>query len=79
MVLLAEINGVADAETVARKIVNAMLEPHRIGDKELVITFSIGISICPDDATDDEMMIKHADDAMYQAKDSGRNNYKLFA
>jgi diguanylate cyclase (GGDEF)-like protein/PAS domain S-box-containing protein len=79
MILLAEINGVADAETVARKIVNAMLEPHRIGDKELVITFSIGISICPDDATDDEMMIKHADDAMYQAKDSGRNNYKLFA
>jgi diguanylate cyclase (GGDEF)-like protein len=55
-----------------------MQEPHQIGDKELVITCSIGISICPDDATDDETMIRHADDAMYIAKDSGRNNFKLF-
>ncbi len=79
MILLDEVGDAADAETVARKIVSAMAEPHRIGDMELVITFSIGISICPDDAADDEMLIKHADDAMYLAKESGRNNYKFFA
>jgi diguanylate cyclase (GGDEF)-like protein/PAS domain S-box-containing protein len=79
LILLPEVSGPEDAETVACTIIKAMEEPHRIGDKELVITFSIGISICPDDATDDEMMIKHADDAMYLAKDSGRNNYKFFA
>jgi diguanylate cyclase (GGDEF)-like protein/PAS domain S-box-containing protein len=79
MILLAEISGAVDAETVARKIVNSMGEPHRIGDRELVITFSIGISISPDDATDDETLIKHADDAMYRAKESGRNTYKFFA
>jgi diguanylate cyclase (GGDEF)-like protein/PAS domain S-box-containing protein len=79
MILLEEIGGADDAEKVARKIVESMLEPHRIGKDELVVTFSIGISICPDDATDDEMMVKHADDAMYLAKASGRNNYKFFA
>lgn len=79
LVLLPEVGGRGDAETVARKIISAMAQPHRIGGNELVITFSIGISICPDDATDDETMIRHADDAMYIAKESGRNNYKFFA
>ena len=79
MILLAEIGGAEDAEMVARKIVAAMAEPHQIGNRALTITFSIGISVCPDDATDDEMMIKNADDAMYVAKESGRNNYKFFA
>ncbi len=79
MILLAEIGGAEDAEMVARKIVAAMAEPHQIGNRALTITFSIGISICPDDATDEETMIKNADDAMYVAKESGRNNYKFFA
>ncbi len=79
MILLPEVSGAEDAETVARKVIGAMVRPHQIAGNELVITFSIGISICPDDARDDEMMIKHADDAMYLAKESGRNNYKFFA
>ena len=78
MILLPDGSDTEDAEKVARKIIGAMEIPHQIGDKEVVITFSIGISICPDDATDEDMMIKHADDAMYMAKDSGRNNYKIF-
>jgi diguanylate cyclase (GGDEF)-like protein len=78
LIMLPEIGGAEDAEKVAVKVVEAMRESHHIGDRKLVITFSIGISICPDDATDDEMMIKHADDAMYVAKQSGRNNYKFF-
>lgn len=79
MILLPEIGMAEDAEKVARKIVEAMAQPHRIEGRELVITFSIGISICPDDASDDETMVRHADDAMYAAKESGRNNYRLFA
>ncbi len=78
LILLPEVGGGEDAEKVAVKIVEVMKESHHIGDRNLVITFSIGISICPDDATDDEMMIRHADDAMYVAKESGRNNYKFF-
>ena len=79
MILLAEVGGVEDADKVARKIISAMSVPHQLGQHELVITFSIGISICPDDAADDETLIKHADDAMYRAKESGRNNYKFYS
>jgi diguanylate cyclase (GGDEF)-like protein/PAS domain S-box-containing protein len=79
LILLAEVGGAEDAELVAGKIVSTMREPHHIGDRKLVITFSIGISIYPDDAADDEMLLKHADDAMYLAKESGRNTYKFFA
>ena len=79
MILLPEIGMAEDAEKVARKIVAAMGQPHQIEGRELIITFSIGISICPDDASDDETMIRHADDAMYAAKESGRNNYRFFA
>jgi diguanylate cyclase (GGDEF)-like protein/PAS domain S-box-containing protein len=79
MILLPEVGGPKDAERVASKIIAAMEAPYQIGEKKLVISFSIGISICPDDAGDEETMIKHADDAMYLAKDSGRNNYKFYA
>jgi diguanylate cyclase (GGDEF)-like protein/PAS domain S-box-containing protein len=78
LILLPGIGGAEDAEMVARKIVAAMIGPHSLGVHELSITFSIGISISPDDAADDEMLIKHADDAMYRAKEAGRNNYKLY-
>ncbi len=79
MVLLPEVGGVQDAELVARKVIAAMAQPHQIGARQLVITASIGISVCPDDATDDEMLINHADSAMYLAKQDGGNAFRFFA
>lgn len=78
MILVPDVADAEDAEKVAAKIVEAMKEPHHIGDRKLLVTPSIGISICPDDATDDEMMIRHADKAMYKVKESGGNNFKFF-
>ncbi|MDO8989097.1 MAG: diguanylate cyclase [Sideroxyarcus sp.] len=79
MILVPDVAGAEDAEKVAVKIIDAMKEPHHIGDRKLLVTPSIGISVCPDDATDDEMMIRHADKAMYKVKESGGNNYQFFA
>lgn len=55
-----------------------MAQPHDVGGHDLHITFSIGIAIYPDDGEDAETLHKHADMAMFYAKESGRNNYKFF-
>ena len=78
MVLLTEIDKAEDAAHVALKIVRAMSEAHSVGGSSLIVTFSIGISIYPDDATDNQFMIKNADAAMYHAKEKGRNNFQFF-
>jgi diguanylate cyclase (GGDEF)-like protein len=53
-------------------------EAHSIGQHELCVTASIGISIYPDDGADAETIVKHADIAMYQAKENGRHCYRFF-
>lgn len=78
MILLEDVNGTEDVEKVAHKIISVMSEPHRIGEHSLTITFSIGAALYPDDAGDDKTLILHADQAMYRAKDSGRNNFQFF-
>ena len=78
MILLPDAGTRDSVENVAKKIISAMAETHQIENQELVITFSVGISIYPDNAKDSEAMIKCADDAMYRAKELGRNNYQFF-
>jgi EAL domain-containing protein (putative c-di-GMP-specific phosphodiesterase class I) len=67
-----------DAALTANKIIAALILPHFINANELYVTASIGISVYPTDAMDAETLIKHADTAMYCAKESGRNNYQFF-
>jgi len=67
------------AEVVARKIVAAMEKVVPIGEHELHISTSIGIAIYPDDAEEIDEVIKKADLALYQAKEAGRNQYRLYS
>ena len=67
-----------DAALSAQKIINLLAIPHKIDTLELHITTSIGISVYPEDGTDTETLVKHADTAMYCAKDKGRNTYQFF-
>lgn len=68
-----------DVARIAEKIVRAMEAPLRLAaGLELNVTASIGISFYPDDATDAERLLKHADVAMYSAKGMGRNNYQAY-
>ena len=78
IVLLPEIKHEQDAIQVARRIVEAFTRPLNIKGNELFASASIGISIYPDDGRHADNLIKNADLAMYEAKASGKNSYRLF-
>jgi diguanylate cyclase (GGDEF)-like protein/PAS domain S-box-containing protein len=78
VVLLHEMQHSEDAAIAARRVLQAISEPHSIDQHDLHITASIGVSVYPDDGLDAETLIKNADTAMYQAKENGRQNYQFF-
>jgi diguanylate cyclase (GGDEF)-like protein/PAS domain S-box-containing protein len=78
VVLLTSIVQDEDAGVRGQKLVDAVALPHLLGENNVQITLSAGISIFPDDGTDAETLIKNADIAMLHAKDNGRNNFQFF-
>lgn len=71
---------VADAEraaSVAQKVLDAVAKPFLVAGHALATTTSIGIALYPDDGEDADTLLKNADAAMYRAKESGRNAYRL--
>ena len=67
-----------DACEVANRILAKFITPVRLEEGELFASFSIGISVFPDDGSDAETLIKNADLAMYKAKAQGKNSYHLY-
>lgn len=78
VILVTEDKFAEKATLVADKILSALAAPHLIGEHELHVTTSIGISIYPEDGKDAETLLKNADTAMYSAKEKGRNNAQYF-
>jgi len=78
VLILPELKVVEDAIKVAQKIVDSFRKPFLIDTHKLVVTTSIGIAVCPDDGTDEGVLLKNADIAMYQAKQAGRDRYQLY-
>ncbi|MES9879215.1 MAG: EAL domain-containing protein [Candidatus Sedimenticola sp. 1PA] len=78
LILITELRDEHHTVLIAEKILDAVEEPFSVADKEIFMTASIGISIYPDDASSPEMMLKHADAAMYGAKGLGKNNFQFF-
>jgi diguanylate cyclase (GGDEF)-like protein/PAS domain S-box-containing protein len=67
-----------DVEVVANRILTALRKPMTLNGHELIVTPSIGISQAPMDGKSVELLLKHADTAMYQAKKAGCNNYQFY-
>jgi diguanylate cyclase (GGDEF)-like protein/PAS domain S-box-containing protein len=67
-----------EAAAIAEKVIAAFASPFAVGERELVTTPSIGVAIYPDDGTEPMVLLRNADLAMYEAKDSGRNMYRFY-
>ncbi|HBG07815.1 MAG: diguanylate cyclase [Geobacteraceae bacterium GWC2_58_44] len=77
-IILDDIADPMDAATVARRVIEDVARPFGLEGYEVIVTASIGISIYPDDGLDIVTLIKHADTAMYHAKELGKNNFQFY-
>ncbi|VEG89739.1 sensor domain-containing protein [Legionella spiritensis] len=78
VILLQDITSEHQAENMAQELLHMIEKPFQIDQHSLKVTGSIGISFYPKDGSDYESLMKNADLSMYHAKDSGRNNYRIF-
>jgi len=76
--LLNDIESYEQCEHTVKRILYALAQPFLIGDYVHNITASIGVTLYPDDNEDIDTLIRHADNAMYQAKQSGKHRYHFF-
>ncbi|MGG3450207.1 sensor domain-containing protein [Domibacillus aminovorans] len=67
-----------EVDRIVARIMRHIEKRMIIDEKEIFMTASIGISVYPDDGQDSETLIKHADAAMYLAKENGKNNFQFF-
>jgi diguanylate cyclase (GGDEF)-like protein/PAS domain S-box-containing protein len=78
-VILGNLPEAGEVARIAEDILSRLAEPFFLGDNEAHISASIGITLYPDDGTTLDMLMKNADQAMYAAKERGRNRYNYFA
>ena len=77
-VLLCEVSRVETLLGFAEQVLQQVSMPLLINEHEVAITASIGAAVYPDDGVDSATLLKHADIAMYRAKEVGRNSFQLF-
>lgn len=78
IVLMPEVADADQVAAVAEKLLKSVSAPYRLAGASREITISIGISLYPHDGQDEETLIKRADKAMYEVKQSGRAGYRFY-
>ncbi len=78
ILLMEDIPNEQQAAHLARDVLSLLSQPYHISGHDIFLSASIGISLHPEDGGDAENLIKHADTAMYRAKESGRNGYQFY-
>jgi len=78
-VVLSDLNDPQESVRVARRLLDTLRKPVRLGTQEVFVTASVGVAIYPFDGNDTEELLKCADVAMYHAKEQGRNTYQMYS
>nr|WP_297348382.1 EAL domain-containing protein [uncultured Glaciecola sp.] len=76
--VLADLANIDDAEPVLERLLLAASEPAKVGGVVVNVSASVGVTLYPQDGVNAEQLLRHADQAMYVAKRSGKNRYHLF-
>jgi diguanylate cyclase (GGDEF)-like protein/PAS domain S-box-containing protein len=77
-ILLPEMASALDADALAQRVLRTLSAVHHIDTHQLYVTPNLGIASYPDDGTDAEELVSHAEIAKCEAQASGRNNYRFF-
>jgi len=78
VLLLPELEQIEECETVLGRVLEAAARPTIVAGQQVTVSASIGLTLFPFDDADPDTLLRHADQAMYQAKQAGRNRYHLF-
>ena len=77
-VLLLRADDFGECEAALLRVLGALSSEYRIKGQNILISASIGVTLYPNDASDPDVLLRHADQAMYVAKQAGRNRYHFF-
>ncbi|NDU85258.1 MAG: EAL domain-containing protein [Ferrovum sp.] len=78
VIVLSEVANDQELTATLQRIMKAIALPHTFGDQVATVSASMGVTVFPDDEVDAETLLRHADQAMYRAKEKGRNCFHFF-
>lgn len=78
VLLLGSLNSAPEAEDALYRLLRVIAMPFRLGEQTARVSASIGVTLYPNDAGDADSLLRHADHAMYLAKEGGKNQFHLF-
>ena len=76
--VMVDLENVEDSEPLLKRLLKAAADPVNVGDAVMQVSASIGVSFYPQDHVDADLLMRHADQAMYVAKQAGKNRYHFF-
>jgi diguanylate cyclase (GGDEF)-like protein/PAS domain S-box-containing protein len=76
--VIVDLEKIEDSKPILERLLKAAAEPATLGDVVLQVSASVGVTLYPQDGVDADQLTRHADQAMYIAKQTGKNRYHLF-